>query len=417
MTDDGGDAPAVADPPAAADPDGRFLPLGLLTAALVLGISTWFSATAVIPQLAEEWSLSPTAQAWLTISVVLGFVIGALISSALNIADRVRPQVVILIGAWGAGLANLSLIWVDEAVPGILLRLLTGLFLAGVYPPSFKLISTWFRRGRGMALGLLAAGIILGNALPHLANALGGVDWENVIFATSIMSAIGGFFAIVVKDGPFPFPTSKFDPRQVGLVFANRGVRLASIGYFGHMWELFAMAAWFLVFFRDHLVGIGEEPLPQAAFVTFAAIAMGSVGSWLGGIVADRWGRTKFTMTMLAISGTCSLSIGLLFGRSRWPIILLGLIWGLTVVADSAQFSAMVTETGDQSYVGTALTMQMAIGFTISAATIWIVPLFEEVVGWRWAFSILAIGPAVGIGAMVRLRRLPEARRIAGGLG
>ena len=405
------------EPLAVADPDGRFLPLGLLTAALVLGISTWFSATAVIPQLSDEWNLSASAQAWLTISVVLGFVLGALFSSAFNVADRVRPQVVMLVGAWGAGLANLALIWVDGAIPGILLRLLTGFFLAGVYPPSFKLISTWFRRGRGMALGLLAAGIILGNALPHLANALGGVAWENVILATSAMSLLGGVFAYVVKDGPFPFPASAFDPRQVGLVFTNRGVRLASIGYFGHMWELFAMAAWFLVFFRDHLVTVDQDPLPMAAFVTFAAIAMGSLGSWLGGLVADRWGRTKFTISMLAISGTCSIAIGLFFEGATWPIVLIGLLWGLTVVADSAQFSAMVTETGDQSYVGTALTMQMAIGFTISAATIWIVPLFEEVVGWRWAFSILAIGPVVGIAAMVRLRGLPEARKIAGGLG
>lgn len=411
LADDG------SDPVAVSDPNGRFLPLGLLTLALVLGISTWFSATAVIPQLAEAWDLSATAQAWLTISVVLGFVIGALVSSVLNVADRVRPQVVMLVGAWGASLANFGLIMVDDALSGILLRLLTGFFLAGVYPPSFKLISTWFRRGRGMALGLLAAGIILGNALPHLANALGGVDWRNVIYATSIMSAVGGAVAYLVKDGPFPFPVSAFDPRQVGLVFSNRGVRLASIGYFGHMWELFAMAAWFLVFFRDHLAAVAQEPLPMAAFVTFAAIAMGSVGSWLGGIVADRWGRTKFTISMLAISGACSITIGLFFDGVTWPIVVIGLIWGLTVVADSAQFSAMVTETGDQSYVGTALTMQMAIGFTISAATIWLVPLFEQIVTWRWAFSILAIGPIVGIAAMIRLRGLPEARRIAGGLG
>ena len=399
------------------DPEGRFLPLGLLTVALVLGMSTWFSATAVIPQLAEAWGLSATSQAWLTISVVLGFVIGALVSSAFNIADRFRPQVVMLIGAAGAGFANLGLIWIDDALVGILLRLTTGFFLAGVYPPSFKLISTWFRHGRGMALGMLAAGIIVGNALPHLANALGGVDWRNVIYATSIMSIIGGSIAYLVRDGPFPFPESAFDPRQVGLVFSNRGVRLASIGYFGHMWELFAMAAWFLVFFRAHLVAVGQDPLPFAAFITFAVIAMGSVGSWLGGLIADRWGRTKFTITMLAISGACSITIGLLFDGATWPIVVIGLIWGLTVVADSAQFSAMVTETGDQSYVGTALTMQMAIGFTISAATIWIVPIIEQVVTWRWAFSILAIGPAVGVLAMLRLRRLPEARLIAGGLG
>lgn len=399
------------------DPDGRLLPLVLLTVALVLGISTWFSATAVVPQLTEAWALSGTGKAWLTISVILGFVVGALFSSVFNVADRVRPQVVMLVGAAGAGIANLGLVWADGVELGVALRFATGFFIAGVYPPSFKLISTWYRSGRGMALGVLAAGIILGNAAPHLANALGGIDWQSVIYATSIMSVMGGVVAFSVKDGPFEFPRSVFDPRQVGLVFANRGVRLASIGYFGHMWELFAMAAWFLIFFGDHLTAGGEDALPLAAFVTFVVIAMGAVGSWVGGFIADRWGRTNFTALMLAISGLCSLGIGLLFDGPTWPIVVIGLIWGFTVVADSAQFSAMVTEVGDQSYVGTALTMQIAIGFTISAATIWIIPLVEEVTTWRWAFAILALGPLVGIAAMLRLKRLPEAAKIAGGLG
>ena len=403
--------------PLSSDPEGRLLPLVLLTIALVLGISTWFSATAVVPQLTDAWTLSSTGRAWLTISVILGFVAGALFSSALNVADRVRPQVVMLVGAVGAGIANLGLIWADGVELGVLLRLVTGFFLAGVYPPSFKLISTWFRKGRGMALGVLAAGIILGNATPHLANALGGIDWQSVIYATSAMSVAGGVVAFLVEDGPFEFPRSLFDPRQVGLVFANRGVRLASIGYFGHMWELFAMAAWFLVFFGDHLIADGEQALPLAAFITFLVITMGAAGSWAGGFIADRWGRTNFTILMLTISGLCSLGIGFLFGGPTWPIIVVGLIWGFTVVADSAQFSAMVTEVGDQSYIGTALTMQIAIGFTISAATIWIIPLVEEVTTWRWAFAVLALGPLVGIAAMLRLKRLPEAAKIAGGLG
>jgi MFS family permease len=399
------------------DPDGRLGPLVLLTVALVLGFSTWFSATAVVPQLTELWGLSATGKAWLTISVILGFVVGALISSALNLADRVRPQMVMLVGCMGAGLANLGLVWSGGIGLGVPLRFATGFFLAGVYPPSFKLISTWYRRGRGTALGVLAAGIIFGNASPHLANALGGVDWKSVAYATSVMSALGGLIAYSVKDGPFEFPRTVFDPRQVGLVFGNRGVRLASIGYFAHMWELFAMAAWFLIFFGDHLQATGTEPLPLAASITWIVVAIGAVGSWVGGFVADRWGRTNFTALMLAISGLCSLGIGLLFGGPTWLIVVVGLIWGFTVVADSAQFSAMVTEVGDQSYVGTALTMQIAIGFTVSAATIWIIPIMEEAVTWTWAFAVLALGPIVGIIAMLRLKSLPEAALIAGGRG
>jgi MFS family permease len=264
---------------------------------------------------------------------------------------------------------------------------------------------------------VLAAGIIVGNGSPHLANALGGIGWKSVVYATSGMSIVGGWVAFTVRDGPFGFPTTSFDPRQIGLVFSNRGVRLASIGYFGHMWELFAMAAWFLIFFGDHVEASGGEALPFAAFITWIVITMGAAGSWIGGYVADRWGRTNFTALMLAISGLCSVGIGLLFDGPTWLVAVIGLVWGFTVVADSAQFSAIVTETGDQSYVGTALTMQIAIGFTVSAATIWLIPLVEEAVTWTWAFAILAVGPIVGIVAMLRLKSLPEAALIAGGRG
>ncbi len=400
-----------------ADPAGRWAALALLAVALVCGMSTWFSASAVIPQLEHVWDLSPTTKAWLTIAVQLGFVAGALTSAALNVSDLVSPRWVILTGGVGAALANLVLVMVDSPGAGILLRFATGFFMAGVYPPAFKLMSTWFRRRRGTALGLLGGAIILGNATPHLVNALGGVRWQNVIYVTSALSAVGGLVALRVRDGPFPFPRAVFDPRQIGKVFANRGVRLASIGYFGHMWELFAMYAWFLIFFSDHLTGHGVAPLPFAALVTFFVIAMGSLGSIAGGLLADRWGRSNTTASMLAGSGICSLGIGLVFEGPTWAIVLIGAVWGFTVVADSAQFSAVVTEVADQSYVGTALTMQLAVGFTITVATIWLIPVVHTIVTWRWAFALLALGPAVGITAMLRLRGSPEAALIAGGRG
>lgn len=399
------------------DPAGRLRPLLFLSIALVLGMSTWFSASSVIPQLQEAWTLTATSKAWLTIAVQLGFVAGAVVSAILNVSDRIRPQIVILMGGVGAGVANLILIWASGPAVGIPLRFASGFFMAGVYPPAFKLISTWFRESRGMALGVLAGAIIMGNATPHLVNGLGGVDWENVIVVTSLLSATGGVVAMYVPDGPFPFPRSVFDPKQVAKVFANRGVRLASIGYFGHMWELFAMYAWFLVFFSDQLAEQGLDAFPRAAFVTFAVVAMGALGSLVGGVVADRWGRSNTTILMLTVSGVCSLGIGLLFGGPTWLIVMVGLIWGFTVVADSAQFSAVVTEVADQSYVGTALTMQTAVGFTVTVATIWLIPIVEASVTWRWAFAILAVGPIVGIAAMARLKRLPEAAHIAGGLG
>ncbi|MEX2655044.1 MAG: MFS transporter [Acidimicrobiia bacterium] len=389
----------------------------LLSVALILGMSTWFSASAVIPQLEPVWDLDATSKAWLTIAVQLGFVVGALASAALNLSDILAPRLIIAAGGIGAGLANLALLAMGTAGGGITLRFLTGFFLAGVYPPAFKQISTWFQQGRGMAMGTLVGSLILGSALPHLVNALGGVHWESVIVTTTAFSLVGGLAALGVGDGPYPFPTASFDPRQISQVFRNRGVRLASIGYFGHMWELYAMYAWFTVFTSDHLAVVDEPALPTAAFITFAVIAAGFPGSYLGGILSDRWGRSKTTSLLLGLSGACSVGIGFLFGGPTWLLVSVGLVWGLTVVADSAQFSAIVTEVGDQSYVGTALTMQLAIGFSITVITIWVIPFLETAIGWRWAFSILALGPLVGIVAMQRLRRLPESALIAGGRG
>jgi MFS family permease len=384
---------------------GRWLALGLMALTLVLSMSTWFSASAVLPQLREAWNLSSGVSAWLTIAVQIGFVCGAILSSLLNLPDVVAPRHVILGGAIGAAAAN-ALVYVASGPElGIPLRFATGFFLAGVYPPAFKLMSTWFRRERGLALGILAAAIVIGNGLPHLVNGLGGLDWRVVIYATSLLTLGGGLIAeFAVKQGPYPFPRAVFDPRQAGRVFANRGVRLASLGYVGHMWELFAVYAWFSAFFADALRARGTPVGSAAAYATFAMFAVGGLGCWLGGILADRWGRPSLTALMMALSGSCALLIGLLFGASPWLILLVGLVWGFTVVADSAQFSTMVTEYADQAYVGTALTLQLAAGFTVTVATIWLIPVLEQALGWRWSFAILAPGPFLGVLAMLRLR-------------
>lgn len=397
---------------------GRWQMLALLALTLVLSMTTWFSASAVIPQLRQEWALSANAAAWLTIAVQLGFVCGALVSSFLNLSDVVPPKHVILGGTIGASTANGLLEFAGAGDIGIALRFATGFFLAGVYPPAIKLMATWFRKGRGVALGILVGAIVLGQATPHLINGLGGLDWRIVIYMTSALTLIGGLIAeFAVKEGPSPFPTATFDPKQVWRVFANRGVRLASYGYFGHMWELFAMYAWFMLFFTEALVARGTTVGSAAAFATFAVIAIGALGCWVGGILGDRWGRTRTTALMMAVSGSCCILIGLLFGSSPWLLLVVGLVWGFSVVADSAQFSAMVTELADQSYVGTALTLQLAVGFILTIVTIWLIPLIADAFGWRWVFAFLAPGPALGVLAMLRLKSLPESARLAGGIG
>ncbi|MGH2734214.1 MAG: MFS transporter, partial [Actinomycetota bacterium] len=326
----------------------------------------------------------------------------------------VSPRHVVVGGAAGAALANLLLLAADGPELGIGLRFLTGLFLAGVYPPSLKLLSTWYRRGRGLALGILVGALTLGSAVPHLINGLGGLDVTTTIVATSVLTLGGGaIVAAFVHEGPFPFPKATFDPRQAGVVFRNRGTRLASLGYFGHMWELYALWAWFFVFFSD-TASVGDR---AAALATFAVIGIGALGCSAGGYLGDRWGRTRTTAAAMAASGACALTIGLLSEAPPALLLAVGLLWGFTVVADSAQFSTIVTEIADQSYVGTALTLQLALGFTLTVATIWLIPVLEEAVTWRWAFALLAPGPALGVVAMLRLRSLPEARAIAGGRG
>jgi MFS family permease len=380
--------------------------LSLLAVSLVLSMSTWFSASAVIPQLREEWNLSSSTGAWLTIAVQLGFVSGALLSSALTLADVLPPHRVVFAGALGAAVANALLVLVDGPAGAIVLRALTGLCLAGVYPPALKLMATWFRRGRGTALGVLVGALTVGSAMPYLVNGLGGIDWKAVIAVTSLLTAVGGAIALLaVPEGPYPFPRAAFDPGQARLVLANRGVRLASLGYFGHMWELYAMWAWFLVFAREELFSSSTT----ATLVTFCVIGIGGLGCVAGGLAGDRFGRAGTTAALMACSGGCALVIGLL---PTTAAVAVALVWGLTVVADSAQFSTLVTEHAHQAYVGTALALQLAIGFTLTTATIWLVPVAVEAVGWRWAFSMLALGPALGVLAMLRLRALDRGEAV-----
>ncbi|HVQ88757.1 MAG TPA: MFS transporter, partial [Actinomycetes bacterium] len=397
----------------------RWLALGAVAVAELLAMTTGFSTAAVVPQLRIAWDLSQPAASWLTVAVQLGFVVGAVLSASINLADLVSPRWLMFFGASGAAVTNLLLTQVHGVEPAIALRLATGAALALVYPPALKLMATWFRSGRGVALGVLVAALTLGSATPHLVNGIGGVQWQVVIVSTSVLTLTGGVLALVAGvEGPFAFPSARFEPRQVGRAFADRGVRLASLGYFGHMWELYAMWAWFGVFLVDVFARRGTEDTRVAAsYATFVVIGSGALGSIVGGVLGDRWGRTKLTALAMTCSGATALVIGGFVNGPLWLVLGLGVFWGFWVIADSAQFSAIVTETGNQRYVGTALTLQLAAGFVLTAVTIYLVPLVRDAEGWWLAFAILAPGPILGVAAMMRLANSPEAKLIAGGKG
>lgn len=386
----------------------RWAVLALVSLALLLGMSEWFTATAVAPSLRVRWELGPEQVTALTVFVQWGFVAGTAVAALLNLADVVPSRRFFATSALLAALSNAGLLLVPGFGGGAVLRFLTGFFLAGVYPPAMKMISTWFRSARGLAIGTVVGALTVGKAAPYLLKALGGTSLEAVVLGTSVAGVFSAVLvAVVYRDGPHRFPSRPFAWSRVGELLRNRPTMLATAGYLGHMWELYAM--WTLVpaFLVVSLAGRPDVPAWFSAdLLGFAVIAAGGAGAVLAGRWADTLGRERITIWAMAVSGMCALSVGWLPAAPLAVLVPLSLLWGFSVVADSAQFSAVVTEVAPPHAVGTALTMQTALGFGLTGISIGLAERTVEAMGWGIGFGLLALGPAFGIASMTILQRM-----------
>ncbi|WP_428672893.1 MFS transporter [Roseibium sp.] len=388
---------------------GKWPSLGLLLVAEIAGMSLWFMSAAILPDLVREFGISPFSQAALSSAVQIGFVVGAVASALLGLADRIDPRRFFASCAIAAALFNASLLVVE---PGgflsIFARFATGALLAGVYPVGMKIAVGWGKADRGFLVGTLVGALTFGSAAPHLLALLGGTDWRWSLSVASAASATGGILCLFTALGPFHAKAPRMRIGAVLTAWTDRKIRFAYAGYLGHMWELYAMWAWIGVAlaasFSAHMAP--EAALPLSRLVAFLAIAAGGAACIVAGLVADRVGKANIAILAMVVSGSAALASALAFGGPVWLTILCVLVWGAAILPDSAQFSALVADYAPPDQAGSLMTFQTALGFALTFFTVQLTPLGAELIGWPGVFAIMAIGPALGIAGMLRLKRI-----------
>lgn len=386
------------------DPRAKMRSVALIAAAQVAALATWFASVAILPDLAARHTLSPWLQAAFQSAVQLGFVAGTLASALLGLADRLEPRRLFAASASVAGLSTLGLLAVaPDGIAPVLLRALTGAALAGVYPVGLKLATGWGMKDRGFLTGLLVGALTLGSASPHLAAAAGFADWRVVVAIAGGGAFAGAGLILLAECGPYHRPGGRFRPGVAWLAWSDRRLRLINLGYLGHMWELYAMWAWIGAIVAASGMAMGPRAI---SLLAFAVIGIGVLGCIGGGLLADRIGRAEVTIGAMALSGTSALAAALLLDAPAFLLVPVLLVWGVGVIADSAQFSALIADHAPDGTAGTLLTMQTCQGFLLTFLVVQAAPLLADAVGWRPVVALLALGPLAGILAMRRAARL-----------
>jgi MFS family permease len=395
--------------PPIASPPRRILPVIIFSQ--FTGTSLWFAGNAVLDDLQRQWGLAADAVGDVTSAVQLGFIVGTLTFAFFAVADRYSPRKVFFLCSLAGAIANAVVYVAPHELRSLLVaRFLTGFFLAGIYPVGMKIAASWYQRDLGNAIGFLVGALVLGTAFPHLLKAAGAaLPWEGITVAVSVTAAVGGLLMLrFVPDGPYLAKGARFDPRALVVIFRSRLFRASAFGYFGHMWELYAFWAFVPVVLAAHAVQVANAPL-NVPFWAFCVIGAGALGCAGGGLVSLTRGSAPVAFAQLATSGVCCVLSPFMFYTPTPVFLAFLLVWGITVVGDSPQFSALNARNAPRELVGSALTIVNCIGFSITIVSIQFLNRMWTAVGEANLFVLLAIGPALGLVALMPLVKRNDA--------